>query len=441
MDHKAVVALNAIKKEFSLPRSEMLRIVKDFHLEMERGLRKKPSSLKMLPAYVDRPSGGERGEFMALDLGGTNFRVLELALKGRGRIDDLGAMKFVVPKKTMAGPGKELFGFLAKSVKKFLAAKGALPPRALNLGFTFSFPVRQRGISSGDLVVWTKGFSARGVEGEDVVRLLEEAFLREGLYGINISALANDTVGTLAARAYGDRGCDMGVIIGTGTNACYVERVRNIKKLDTAAQHRENMIVNIEWGNFDRLGRTRYDRLMDAMTINPGRQRLEKMVSGMYLGELVRLVVVKMASDGIFRRPSSIMKAMKRPMGFGGERMSMIMAGRPFCGPAKVRACSADLGMIKYVCDVIAERAARISAAAMAAVITKMDPGAAGSHTIAIDGSVYEKQPHFSANVKSAMREILGSRADKVRLVLSKDGSGRGAAIVAAAAVLQEAGR
>ncbi len=52
------------------------------------------------------------------------------------------------------------------------------------------------------------------------------------------------------------------------------------------------MIVNIEWGAFDNerttLPFTKYDETLDAQTDNPGRQLFEKMLSGLYLGELAR---------------------------------------------------------------------------------------------------------------------------------------------------------
>ena len=272
---KKIMAPAALLKEFALTKREMRRIIKDFHGEMERGLCEKPSSLKMLPTYVDRPTGNERGAYIALDLGGTNFRVLTLELKGKGRIAGLKVMKFAIPKKIMTGEGKELFLFLARSIKKFLLADRARLDKAIDLGFTFSFPIKQRSVASGDLVVWTKGFEAKGVVGMDVVGLLKEALMREGLSGIRVSALANDTVGTLMARAYSDPSCDVGVIIGTGTNACYTESLEKIKKLQDLAGRSGHMIINIEWGNFNKLNKTWYDRMLDKATDNPGCQVLE----------------------------------------------------------------------------------------------------------------------------------------------------------------------
>lgn len=56
-----------------------------------------------------------------------------------------------------------LFDFIAAALQKFVAEEGEgfhpAPGRQRELGFTFSFPVRQLSISSGTLIKWTKGFS------------------------------------------------------------------------------------------------------------------------------------------------------------------------------------------------------------------------------------------------------------------------------------------
>lgn len=48
--------------------------------------------------------------------------------------------------------------------------------------------------------------------------------------------------------------CNIGVIVGTGSNACYMEKIENIRKLEkteTDDSHTElEMCVNTEWGAF-----------------------------------------------------------------------------------------------------------------------------------------------------------------------------------------------
>ena len=64
------------------------------------------------------------------------------------------------------------------------------------------------------------------------------------------------------------------------------------------------MIVNTEWGGFGDNGeldfiRTKWDIKVDENSINPGRQTFEKMISGMYMGELIRQVLVDLMKDDL----------------------------------------------------------------------------------------------------------------------------------------------
>lgn len=51
---------------------------------------------------------------------------------------------------------------------------------------------------------------------------------------------------------------------------------------------------------------------------------------------------------------------------------------------------------------------------------------------MAIDGSVFEHYPHFKNRMYDALREIFGLSADNINLALARDGSGVGAALIAA---------
>ena len=68
-------------------------------------------------------------------------------------------------------------------------------------------------------------------------------------------ALVNDTVGTLMACSSIYRDCKVGVILGTGTNACYFENLENVPKW-TGAQNQstKQVVINTEWGAFGKVG-------------------------------------------------------------------------------------------------------------------------------------------------------------------------------------------
>ena len=69
-----------------------------------------------------------------------------------------------------------LFDFIANSVAKFIKDKNVT--EKLPVGFTFSFPVKQESLNSGELICWVKGYNASGAKGKDVVQLLKDAFNR-----------------------------------------------------------------------------------------------------------------------------------------------------------------------------------------------------------------------------------------------------------------------
>jgi len=62
---------------------------RDLRAGIDRGLNKSThpqASVKCFPTYVRQlPSGREKGKFLALDLGGTNFRVVVMDIDGQDK--------------------------------------------------------------------------------------------------------------------------------------------------------------------------------------------------------------------------------------------------------------------------------------------------------------------------------------------------------------------
>ena len=74
----------------------------------------------------------ESGEFLALDLGGTNFRVIFTELR-EGKIRREEVKYYNVPEEVRLGPGERLFDFLADCIKDFIE-KERLTGEKLTLG-------------------------------------------------------------------------------------------------------------------------------------------------------------------------------------------------------------------------------------------------------------------------------------------------------------------
>lgn len=61
----------------------------------------------------------ERGKFLALDLGGTNFRVLIIHLKGENDFE-MQSKIYAVPQNIMLGSGEQLFDHIAECLANFM---------------------------------------------------------------------------------------------------------------------------------------------------------------------------------------------------------------------------------------------------------------------------------------------------------------------------------
>ena len=65
------------------------------------------------------------------------------------------------------------------------------------------------------------------------------------------------------------------------------------------------MVINTEFGAFGNNGslndyRTLYDLRVDVDSMNPGKQIYEKMISGMYIGEICRIACLDFAKQNVF---------------------------------------------------------------------------------------------------------------------------------------------
>jgi hexokinase len=400
-----------LEKAFTITSTEVGKIAETFRNTMIDGLAGKSTTLKMLPSFFAKPTGKEKGLFVALDFGGTNVRaeLVELAAQGRWLVKK----RCAIPLKDPAGcynyisanaQATELFDFIANQVANLVNRKSKY-----FLGYTFSFPCVQQAINQAVLLNWTKEIRTTGVEGQEVGMLLAEALVRRGLVGVKPCAIINDTVGTLLAAAYADISTDIGAICGTGHNTCYFEPTRD-------------MIINLESGNFASLPATEYDNKLDLASERPGTQRLEKMVAGKYLGEIVRLI----AAD--------VLKWKSKPYSLTSEDVAAITLGDFSKNPLFAELTDNKRNLIRLIATLVVNRSARLVAATFIGALTHIDAHLERVHTIAIDGSLYEKLPGYANYLNQALGDVLGDKATMISVKLVKNGSGVGAAVAAALA-------
>uniref|UniRef100_W5MS36 Hexokinase-2 n=2 Tax=Lepisosteus oculatus TaxID=7918 RepID=W5MS36_LEPOC len=426
---------------------QLLDIAARFRAEMEKGLSSEScatAAVKMLPTHVrSTPDGSEKGEFLALDVGGSKFKVLQVKVSDAGkRTVEMDSITYPTPEEIRSGKGTDLFDHVAESLKDFMQRKH-INQRKQPLGITFSFPCRQSKLDEGVLLSWSKNFKARGVRGTDVVELLREAIDRLGGVDVDVLALVNDTVGTMMTCGYDDQNCEVGVIVGTGTNACYMEEMRHI---DLVEGDEGRMCINTEWGAFGDDGSlddfiTDFDREIDAASINPGQQLFEKMISGLYMGELVRLILLKMTKKGLLFN-SQASDALRTKGKFETKYVCAIEKYKE--GLSNTKEILTSLGLdpseqdciaVQHVCTIVSFRSANLCAAALAAILTRIRENKRLKvlrTTVGVDGTVYRTHPQYAKRLHKVARRLVPDC--HVRFLLSECGSGKGAAMVTAVA-------
>ena len=83
---------------------------------------------------------------------------------------------YSISSELMMGPGEELFDYIAECLAHFAKDRN-ISHEILPLGFTFSFPCRQKGLDCGELIGWTKGFKCAGVEGKAKVEIVYSLYV------------------------------------------------------------------------------------------------------------------------------------------------------------------------------------------------------------------------------------------------------------------------
>ncbi|XP_077233998.1 hexokinase-1-like isoform X2 [Tasmannia lanceolata] len=419
-------------------------------LEMDAGLASEEgNTLKMIisSSVTSLPTGNEEGLFYGVNLSGTNLHIVRVQLGGNdARVIKQELTEVPIPATLMVGSSEELFNYIAAELAKYASIENesfhVLAGRPKELGFTFSCPVEEN--VSRTVIKWTMGFSIKDTVGKDLVTEINEAMEKNGA-DMHVSSLVNDTVGTLAGARYFNSDVVAAVILGMGTNAAYIEHTNAIHKLHGPLSETGEMVINMEWGGFHSsyLPITEFDVCLDVESSNPGEKIFEKLISGMYLGEIVRRVLLRIAEETaifgesipsklripfVLRTPdlAAMHQDTTEDLEVVGEKMKDTL------GILESTVCMRKI--VVEVCNVVAERGARLAGAGIVAILKKL--GRAGTRqrsVVAVDGGLYEHYRLFRNYLHMSVNEMLGGEfPDNVVIEHSNEGSGIGAALLAA---------
>ena len=273
------------KNIFKLDNEQLKGIAHAFREKVEEGLNKNNAEIQCIPTFILPKATDVKGKALVLDLGGTNYRVAivdfstekPIIYPNNGWKKDMSIMK---------SPGytrEELFKELADLIVE-IKREEEMP-----IGYSFSYPTES--IPGGDarLLRWTKGVDIREMVGQFVGKPLLDYLNEKNKIRFTGVKVLNDTIASLFAGLT-DKSYDayIGLIVGTGTNMATFIPSDKITKLDPECHVQGLIPVNLESGNFYPPFLTAVDDTVDATSDSLGKQRFEKAVSGMYLGDILK---------------------------------------------------------------------------------------------------------------------------------------------------------
>ena len=273
------------KNIFKLDNEQLKGIAHTFREKVEEGLNKNNAEIQCIPTFILPKATDVKGKALVLDLGGTNYRVAivdfstekPIIYPNNGWKKDMSIMK---------SPGytrEELFKELADLIVE-IKREEEMP-----IGYCFSYPTES--IPGGDarLLRWTKGVDIREMVGQFVGKPLLDYLNEKNKIRFTGVKVLNDTIASLFAGLT-DKSYDayIGLIVGTGINMATFIPSDKITKLDPECHVQGLIPVNLESGNFYPPFLTAVDDTVDATSDSLGKQRFEKAVSGMYLGDILK---------------------------------------------------------------------------------------------------------------------------------------------------------
>lgn len=356
---------------------------------MDAGLRGE-GNIPMLPSFLSGQIRVEPGmKCCVLDAGGTNLRTATAEFDGYGncRLENLTV-------RPMPGTRGELG---ADALYDTIAA----PVRALGefsrVGFCFSYNVTMDRNLDGVLDFWCKEVRAPEAVGKPV-----GASLRRALGGCARVHVLNDSV----AAMLGAGDVQVGVILGTGVNVCYLERCDKIPKVPRDLKS-DTMIISTEIGEFDAIPKSDFENTVIAATDAPAGAHAEKQCSGGYLGDVIRAAWMAAEAEGVLA-PSDW------DPGWGLAEISRMLTE----GTGSVAAEIAALAIA---------RAAKIGAIVCAGPILRaVEPGS--TVRVAVEGSQYWKLTGFREVFTRELDALLAPEGVGYRIVKSDNACLIGAA-------------
>ena len=154
----------------------------------------------------------------------------------------------------------------------------------------------------------------------------------------------------------------------------------------------------------ENLPRTKYDQIIDESSNKVGEQAFEKLISGRYLGEILRLIICELIDESVIflgqntykiEIPYSLDTAFLSLMEMDPTEELLMIIGI-FNHFFALETTLAERQFFRALAKLVGRRAARLSACGIAAIVSKMGYLEEGC-AVGADGSLYNVSLVFAA--------------------------------------------
>ena len=249
--------------------------------DMKKGLEKGNADQAMIragKAVIRNISKGENA--IIIDAGGTNFRSC-LVTKTEDGIEVSDFQRTSMPAIDRELSKKEFYKAIADNISR-------LKDKSDKISFCFSYAMEITEDGDGKILRFSKEVKAQDAVGSYIGKELCAELKKQGWKKIQKISVLNDT-SALLLSSFTDSQKNwksrIAFILGTGMNSAYILH---------------NRIIVTECGMFNSIPQSLFDITVDNHTSHPGLSILEKMCSGVYLGEIAYQMIKTACDEGLF---------------------------------------------------------------------------------------------------------------------------------------------
>lgn len=386
---------------------------------MARGLKGEPNGLEMIPAYLSNTllSGEEDSKVIVIDAGGTNMRIALVNMHGT-KTEISNFHRIPMPGTQGELTASEFLGKIIDEIEHLL-------PQTRHLAFCFSFSAQIGVDLEARINSFSKEVRVPEMEGQLLGAGLRAELARRGDSGELYVLVLNDTIaallgGLLRAEELGLEG-PLALIHGTGVNSAYPEPQFMLEVNGALKPAKAPMLINTEGGNYSIANRGLIDHYLDSHSMKPFDHLFEKMTSGVYLGEIIRLTLL--AASKQLDLPADFDQSnypsffsqdfaagIKSLKSLSNQTVSGFLASPEDEENLLVKICHTpeDCACCQQICRTIYQRAAKLIAIMITSLLLQSDLGKDASKPamLIVDGSTFHLSHGLRQMVEAYLKEF-----------------------------------